>query len=286
MEPCRETHDAPGSVMGRSWSDCSDESSDEEEVFGSPFDPFTPEVPPTIFQVPFTPDLKYPDLSSSLHSRPPLPNTTEADSEILFRVQHPYNVEAFESKLKQHGLEEKYPHLVNNLHHGFPLSRYLPEITESVIIPDNISAHLHPDAVQEYLDVELGAGRMSGPYYTKEETERILRGPFISSPLIVSVQPQPPPAPDKKRICRHLGKADKSSGLGSVNSYIDKEDFLTHFDMASDVADVVSFHFLLPHFSLSAWLVFHSVFRTNECLALSNLLYVRSCRLFYIRTHV
>jgi len=78
---------------------------------------------------------------------------------------------------------------------------------------------------------------MSGPF-SQEMVECILRGPFQSSPLIVSVQPQGPDEPDKIRICRHLSKSTRN--IRSVNSFISKHDFPTCFDTASRVADMVS----------------------------------------------
>ncbi len=80
---------------------------------------------------------------------------------------------------------------------------------------------------------------MSGPY-SQEEAEHILRGPFYASPLIVAEHNQGPNLPPKPRVCRNLSKDDKASGMGSVNSFVEKEFFPTHFDMAQDVEDVVS----------------------------------------------
>jgi len=105
-------------------------------------------------------------------------------------------------------------------------------------------------------------GRMSGPF-SHEETELILHGPFQASPLIVSLQPQQHSMPDKVRICRHLSKASKLHA--SMNSHIRKEDFPTCFDLASKVAEIVSFYpsvpsppsfllsFYLPLFAPCAW---------------------------------
>jgi hypothetical protein len=122
----------------------------------------------------------------------------------------------------------------------------MPNITKTVILPQNPSFFEHTDAIQEYLRKEVAAGRMSGPY-TREEVESTLRGPFYASPIIAVIQPQPGDIPDKIRICRHLSKSTKFHE--SVNSHIKKEDFPTRFDTASLVADIVS---LLPtslHFS-------------------------------------
>jgi hypothetical protein len=105
------------------------------------------------------------------------------------------------------------------------------------IIPNHPSVLDYPADIEKYLSTELAAGRMSGPF-SSPDIQKILRGPFQSSPFIVSVQPQGPGEPDKIRICRHLSKATKS--VASMNSFISKEDFPTRFDTASRVADIVS----------------------------------------------
>lgn len=81
---------------------------------------------------------------------------------------------------------------------------------------------------------------MSGPF-SKDDCEDILRGPFYSSPLIVITQSQGHGLPDKHRVCRNLSKGDAKAGIDSVNSFINKDDFPTRFDMASKVAEMVSF---------------------------------------------
>jgi hypothetical protein len=129
-----------------------------------------------------------------------------------------------------------YPLLVTNLRNGFPLGE-MPSLTETVILENHPSAQEYPDTVKQYLEDEVEAGRMDGPF-SRDEIESILRGPFFASPLIVSVQPQGLGVPDKLRVCRHLSKSNKFTP--SVNSHIKKEDFPTRFDTASRVADIVS----------------------------------------------
>jgi hypothetical protein len=113
----------------------------------------------------------------------------------------------------------------------------MPKLLSTHIIPNHPSFFDHPQPINEYLTKEVTAGRMSGPF-TQLEIEAILRGPFQSSPFIVSVQPQAPGEPNKIRVCRHLSKATKT--IPSVNSFISKDDFPTRFDIASRVADIVS----------------------------------------------
>jgi hypothetical protein len=182
--------------------------------------------------------LSYTDFSSSLHRRPRPLGAIASDIEIYERVIHPYNISAFSSLLKKHSLDVHYPLLINNLTHGFALGD-LPALHETVIIPNHPSVAEHPEVVMEYIQTELDAARMSGPY-DQVTTEHILRGFFQSSPFIVAVQDQGPGIPPKKRVCRNLSKGDSLSGWGSVNSFIQKEDFPTRFDMAARVAEAVS----------------------------------------------
>jgi len=188
-----------------------------------------------------SPRLHYIDFSFSIIPRLPFTYSTSEHSLIFDRVCHPYNPDAFDLLLLKYGLFSDYSLLSYNLRHGFPLG-HMPLLSQTIILPNNPSILSHLDTIKEYLQKELDAGRMSGPF-SREETELILRGPFQSSPLIVSVQPQQPGTPDKLWICQHLSKSTKVHPL--VNSYIHKEDFPTRFDLASKVADMVSLLFNL-----------------------------------------
>jgi hypothetical protein len=139
-----------------------------------------------------------------------------------------------------------YPLLVINLKNGFPLGE-MPPLTQTAIIDNHPSVFQYSQTTEEYLKSEVQDGRMTGPF-SRIETEKILRGPFFSSPLIVSVQPQQPGTPDKLHVCRHLSKSNKSNP--SVNSHVKKDDFPTRFDTASKVADLVSFpiHLIFTNF--------------------------------------
>ena len=121
----------------------------------------------------------------------------------------------FHSLLK-HGLLSAYPLLPSNLRHGFPLG-HMPALTEPIVLPNNPSTYPYMHNIHNYLQKELSMGRMSGPF-SCEETELILHGPFYSSLLIVSLQPQQWGMPDKIRICRHLSKGSKQHP--SINLHI------------------------------------------------------------------
>lgn len=195
----------------------------------SELDPITPPS--------FSPNfLQYTDFSATILHRSPLPNTTASDSEIYNRIITPYDPQAFNKLLSEYDLSDKYPFLVNNLTYGFPMGD-MPHLTESIIIPNHPSITEHLKAVYEYINTELDAQRMSGPF-SQTETEHILRGPFYCSPFVVVSQDQGPNLPPKIRICRHLSK--DAASMASVNSFIDKEDFPTRFDMPPKVAEAVS----------------------------------------------
>ena len=208
--------------------------------------PATIAPPEDFFSAAHSPYLAYTDFSSSIIPRPPYISSSPHHSSIFECISHPYNADAFERFLLKHGLADHYPLLVSNLRHGFPLGR-MPVLSDTSIIPNNPSIYGHLDVVDEYLRKEISSGRMSGPF-SREQVELILRGPFQSSPIVVSVQPQEPGAPDKLRICRHLSKASKSHA--SMNSYMRKDEFPTCFDMASKIANIVSiFYSVFPTFS-------------------------------------
>jgi hypothetical protein len=184
--------------------------------------------------------LIYPDLRPYVTSRPARRDSDNILDSLLDRVVHPYNVEALESLLEKHNLSSSYPHLILNLREGFPIGR-MPVLTHTIILPNHWTADVERDTTLEYLKTEIDAGRMSGPF-TREEMERICRGPFYASPLIVATNDQGPGIPPKKRVCRNLSKADARSGTPAVNDFISKEDFPTRFDMAPAMAELVSRH--------------------------------------------
>jgi hypothetical protein len=184
------------------------------------------------------PPLNYTDFSGLIHRRARPYQAAPADIEIYERVITPYDSSAFARLLDKHNLSAAYSLLVTNLDNGFPLGD-LPVLSTTVIIKNHPSVDKNIGVVQDYIDTELAAHRMSGPF-TQAAAERILRGPFYCSPFIVAEQDQGPLLPPKFRVCRNLSKGDSKAGVGSVNSFISKDDFPTRFDMAHRVADAVS----------------------------------------------
>lgn len=182
--------------------------------------------------------LRYPDLATHVHPQPLTSTSSPQDIELFERVIHLYNSKAFERLLLKHDLSSFCPHLVLNLQQGFPLGT-LPVLADSVVIRNHPSVAEFPEVIQEYLNDEITAYQMSG-LFSLSHTEHILRGPIYSSPLIVAVQRPGLSLPTKYRVCRNLSKDDPLTGIFSVNSFIDKGDFPTCFDIAHLVAEQVS----------------------------------------------
>lgn len=188
---------------------------------------------------PFLPHLENPpiaDLLSFVIPRRPASPSNPEDEDIFLRINTPYDADAFEHLLKQYNLLDDYPFLVRNLRVGFPMGDF-PSLTSSIIFPNHPSASQFAAVIETYLQEEVAAARMSGPF-SRVKVEEIVRGPFQCSPVIVAVQPQAPGEPPKLRVCRHLSKGTRAAP--STNSFIAKEKFPTKFGSASEVADIVS----------------------------------------------
>lgn len=171
------------------------------------------------------PLLKYTDFSSSIAARPNFNSLLHISQEIFEWIVHPYDTDAFDHMLQKHGLSQCYPLLIDNLCHGFPLGN-MPNLTETVIIKNNRSFDEFQDDILDYINKEVVAGRMSGPF-SKEDIEQTLCGLFYSSPIIAVSQPQPG-LPNKVRVCQHLSKSTRH--VNSINSHISKDDFPTRFN--------------------------------------------------------
>jgi len=231
--------------------------------------PAAPRTLEAFLEASLPPTLLYPSFAPTIIQRPNFDANIHAHPEIFNRIVCPYDPDAFALFLDKHDLTSLYPNLVNNLRNGFPLGP-MPNLLATNILPNHPTVLDYLPDVDEYLKDEVAAGRMSGPF-SKEMVEGILRGPFQSSPLIVSVQPQGPGEPDKIRICRHLSKSSRN--VPSVNSFISKHNFPTRFDTASRVADMVSsflYTFGMPfEHVLHPVKVLSSLFRPTKVLSSS-----------------
>jgi hypothetical protein len=194
--------------------------------------PFRPPPPPAPPLPPAPPGPKHPlpDFDPPTESLPP------DLAEIRTRINIPYDTDAFDSLLDKHDLRSAHPDLTEKMRSGFRMGDF-PELRETVIFKNHASVDKHREFVEAYLDGEVAAGRMSGPF-TEEETRQIVGGHFQCSPMIVAEQTQELGKPNKLRLCRHLSKGDAAHP--STNDFIDKEDFPTKFGTAAQVAEIVS----------------------------------------------
>ncbi len=127
--------------------------------------------------------------------------------------------------------------LCYNLHNDFSLSQ-MPVLLLTMIINNHSSCCVYKYAVNKYIADKLTVSHISG-LFSHFNIKQILYGPFYSLPLIVASQLQGPCVPDKLWVWWNLLK---SSPLASaINDFISKDDFPTHFDMASQVEQIVSF---------------------------------------------
>jgi hypothetical protein len=163
--------------------------------------------------------------------------------EIYSRVTTPYDVNTIEFLLHTHNLKIKHPFLTDNLRCSFLMGDF-PTLLQTTIFPNHPSCAKHEEFICSYLLEEVEARRMSGPF-SRDETETILMGPFLCSPIIITVQPQNPGEPNKLCLSRHLSKGNKQQL--STNVYIDKEKFPTKYNTTAEVAEIVS---TLPFFPL------------------------------------
>jgi hypothetical protein len=112
-----------------------------------------------------------------------------------------------------------------------------PPLDKTVIFNNRPLDEEKQKFLNDYFKEEVELGRMSGPY-TQEELEGILGSPFQCSPIAIDEKPINGTFNMKLRMCINLSKGDKLRP--STNSHSQKEDFLTSYDPAAHVADLVS----------------------------------------------
>jgi hypothetical protein len=185
------------------------------------------------------------DFLKNLKPHPTPPWRLCTHENIFSHVETPYHPDTFDKLLNKYDLTSSYPFLTRNLRNGFPMGEF-PLLTKTVIFPNHPSAKNYDKEIKTYLQEEVVACRMFGPF-CQSEMEDIMKGPFQSSLLIIDAQPQPNGALDKIRICRHMSKCDKLHP--STNDYVDSSKFPTRFGSVSEVGEIVSplFNFLSPH---------------------------------------
>ncbi len=129
-----------------------------------------------------------------------------------------YKARAWYKELSKHGLEGKYPLLVEGINHGFHLG--IPTIAQTYTPHNHVSVNLHLNAYIENVDKEFQAGRYFGPY-SRNEVENLI-GPFQSSPLSLCPKPD---KPNKFRAVHDFSYPHNSTTQPSINSNIDASDY-------------------------------------------------------------
>ncbi|PPR06680.1 hypothetical protein CVT24_012975 [Panaeolus cyanescens] len=136
----------------------------------------------------------------------------------------PYNVEAWERKLREAGLLEEYGDVPAGLRSGFWAG--IPKIHQTFTPPNKASVRHHEEDFQKIMDTEFKSQCYIGPL-SKEEAESLL-GPFQSSPLHIIPKAG---RPGKFRLIQNLSyphaPQPQRSGeaVASINSQITSDDF-------------------------------------------------------------
>lgn len=101
--------------------------------------------------------------------------------------------------------------------------------------PENHKAGIeHIEFIREYVDEQVAAGHMTGPY-DRQQVRNILGTHFRSSPLAVAEKPN---SKSGWRLVQNCSFKDRH-GV-SVNDMIDSDDFPTKWGTAAQVAELVS----------------------------------------------
>ena len=145
-----------------------------------------------------------------------VPNVALADRKI--KAITSYKAEAWHKELAKHGLEGRYPSLVEEIIHGFHLG--IPTISQTYTPRNNMSINLYHNAYVENVDKEFQAGRYLGPY-SRNEVEGFI-GPFQSSPLSLCPKPD---KPSKFRAVHDFSFPHNPTKPPSINSNINADDY-------------------------------------------------------------
>ena len=157
----------------------------------------------------------------------------------LGHLPTPYIAEGFRSLLHQTGLTSIYPNIADDILHGSPIGN--PTRLTETFIPKNMKTAMdNPHIVDEHIQEEMDAGRMTGPFSIEEE-HYIFGGNFHTTPLGLIQKEE---NTTKWRVIRNVSKKD-SHGI-SVNNMIDSNDFPTRWSSAWIVAQYVSTHNHIP----------------------------------------
>ena len=174
-----------------------------------------------------------PRITGALAAAKPItvPNVALADRKI--KAATPYKAAAWHKELAKHGLEGRYPSLVEGISHGFHLG--IPVISQTYTPRNNMSISLHHSAYVENVDKEFQASRYLGPY-SRNEVEGLI-GPFQSSPLSLCPKPD---KPDKFRAVHDFSFPHNPTEPPSINSSINASDYPCTWGTFEAISLVVS----------------------------------------------
>ena len=131
----------------------------------------------------------------------------------------PYDRDAWATELSRHGLQSRYPLLVEGLEKGFHLG--IPTILRTYTPPNHHSIHPLPEVYNAIVQKEFAAGRYFGPF-TRAQVEAKI-GPFQSSPL--SLVPKTS-KPGQYRAVHDFSHPHHPSSIPpAINSGIDSDAF-------------------------------------------------------------
>jgi hypothetical protein len=145
------------------------------------------------------------------------------------KVITPLLADEWERVLKQHNLYMQFYNVPDGIQNGFDMGVHHP-ISTTYISPNHKSALDNPHAVDAYIQIELGAGRYSGPF-TPDMCQTLI-GNFRTSPLGAI------PKGDAFRIIQDF--SFESSDMPSVNSDIDSDLFPCEWGSFLQMADLVT----------------------------------------------
>ena len=117
-----------------------------------------------------------------------------------------------------------------------------------VIWPNSPTVEERLDFIDEYLREEVEAGRMDG-LFSKTQVEEILGSSFQCSPISIDVSIKADSS-EKLHLCTNLSK--RSRQHPATNDFINTLKYLTRFNTAAMVANMVSPSYSLSYFYLHA----------------------------------
>jgi hypothetical protein len=146
----------------------------------------------------------------------------------------PYHPQAWALELPAHGLQDRYPSLVDGLANGFDLG--VPHIHSTFTPPNHQSTNSLVDVYNSIVDNEFAARRYIGPF-TRIQLEACI-GPFQTSPT--SLVPKTS-KPGKFRAVHDFSHPHSPTpNATSINSQIDSDEFPCTWGTFSTVALIIA----------------------------------------------